>query len=64
MLDLILKNGRIVDGTGNPWFLGDVGIKDGLIAAVGKLDQEARSTIDVHRQVISPDLLTDTAIRT
>lgn len=57
MLDLLLKNGRITDGTGNPWFLGDVGIKDGLIAAIGKLDQEARHTIDVNRQVISPGFI-------
>ncbi|MFC0333599.1 amidohydrolase family protein [Paenibacillus sepulcri] len=57
MLDLILKNGRIVDGTGNPWYMGDVGIKDGLIAAIGKLDQEAHRMIDVHRQVISPGFI-------
>ncbi|TDG00818.1 N-acyl-D-amino-acid deacylase family protein [Paenibacillus piri] len=57
MLDLILKNGRIADGTGNPWFPGDIGIKDGLIAAVGRLDQEARRTIDAHRQVIAPGFI-------
>jgi N-acyl-D-amino-acid deacylase len=57
MLDLILKNGRIVDGTGNPWFSGDVGIKEGRIANVGRIDQEARATIDVSRQVIAPGFI-------
>lgn len=57
MLDLLLKNGRIVDGTGNPWFIGDVGVKDGHIAAVGQIHQEARETLDVHHQVISPGFI-------
>jgi N-acyl-D-amino-acid deacylase len=57
MLDLILKNGKIVDGTGNPWFFGDVGIKDGIIAAVGSIDQEAVRTIDAKRQVIAPGFI-------
>lgn len=57
MLDLILRNGRIVDGTGNPWFAGDVGIRDGRIAAVGRLDQEAREVVDVRRQVIAPGFI-------
>lgn len=57
MLDLILKNGRIVDGTGNPWQHGDVGIKDGVIAAVGRLDLEAHRVIDVHGQVIAPGFI-------
>ena len=47
MLDLVLKNGRVVDGTGNPWFSGDVGIKDGLIVSIGKGALEGRETIDV-----------------
>jgi N-acyl-D-amino-acid deacylase len=57
MLDLILKNGRITDGTGNPWYPGDVGIIDGRIAVIGQLEQEAHRVIDVHRQVISPGFI-------
>ncbi|MDF2963452.1 MAG: d-aminoacylase [Paenibacillus sp.] len=57
MLDFILKNGRLTDGTGNPWYPGDVGIKDGRIAVIGKLDQEAHRTVDVHQQVISPGFI-------
>jgi N-acyl-D-amino-acid deacylase len=57
MLDLILKNGRIVDGSGNPWYKGDVGVKDGLIVAIGSIDQEAERVIDVERKVISPGFI-------
>ncbi len=35
--DLVIRNGRIVDGTGSPWYTGDVGIRDGRIAAIGHL---------------------------
>jgi len=53
--DLILRNGRIVDGTGSPWFRGDVAIRDGVIAAVGRaVDGSALREIDVSGQVISP----------
>jgi N-acyl-D-amino-acid deacylase len=57
MLDLVLKNGRIVDGTGNPSFFGDIGIKDDLIVNVGKVSQEGLETIDVGGQVISPGFI-------
>jgi len=57
MLDLLIKNGRIIDGTGNPWFLGDVGIKSGKIVKVGQIDQEALENIDVERNVISPGFI-------
>src|SRR5829696_2351027 len=57
MLDLVLKNGRIVDGTGNPWFFGDVGIKDNLIVDVGRKNREGLETIDVQGQVISPGFI-------
>jgi N-acyl-D-amino-acid deacylase len=57
MLDLVLRNGRVVDGTGNPWFFGDVGIKDGAIADVGRIDQKGLESIDVRGQVISPGFI-------
>jgi len=57
VLDLVLKNGRVVDGTGNPWFSGDVGIKDGLIADVGRVKEESRETLDLRGQVISPGFI-------
>lgn len=57
MLDLIIKNGKVVDGTGNPWFYGDVGVADGIIAAVGRLDMEAHRIIDARQRVISPGFI-------
>jgi N-acyl-D-amino-acid deacylase len=57
VLDLLLKNGRVVDGTGNPWFFGDVGLKNGTIATVGKLSQKSEQTVDVQGQVISPGFI-------
>jgi dihydroorotase len=57
MLDLTVRNGRIVDGTGNPWFYGDVGIKDGVIVSVGRVAQGSEKTIDVRGKVISPGFI-------
>ncbi|MEA4853048.1 MAG: D-aminoacylase [Christensenella sp.] len=57
-VDLLLKNGKIVDGTGNPWYYGDVAISDGKITAIGKLDEiEAKETIDVQGLVVSPGFI-------
>ncbi len=53
--DIILKNGRIVDGSGNPWISGDVAIRGDRIAAIGKLDSvTAKRVIDATGLVISP----------
>ena len=52
--DLVLKNGRVVDGSGGPSFSGDVGVVDGRIVEVGKLSGTAKRVIDVQGQVISP----------
>src|SRR5688572_30868167 len=54
-LDLKITNGLIVDGTGSPWFRGDVGIRGDRIAAVGLLNgARARDTINASDLVISP----------
>ncbi len=53
--DLVLRNGRVVDGTGSPWYRADVAIRDGLIAAVGPtIEGTARRVIDVGGLVIAP----------
>lgn len=56
--DLVIRNGRIVDGTGSPWYSGDVGIRDGRIAAIGHLgDTPARRTIDAAGKVVAPGFI-------
>jgi N-acyl-D-amino-acid deacylase len=56
--DLVIKNGKIVDGTGNQWFYGDVGIKDGKIARVGKIDHsEATKVIDAKGLIVAPGFI-------
>jgi N-acyl-D-amino-acid deacylase len=56
--DLILANGRVVDGTGAPWFRADVGIRGDKIAAVGDLkDAQAKRRIDASRLVIAPGFI-------
>jgi dihydroorotase/N-acyl-D-amino-acid deacylase len=56
--DLVIRNGRIIDGTGSPWYSGDVGIRDGRIAAIGNLtDAPAHRTIDAHGMVVAPGFI-------
>ncbi len=56
--DLLIVNGRIVDGTGNAWFPGDVGVKDGRIARIGNLSgATAARTIDATGHVVSPGFI-------
>ena len=55
---LLLKNGRLIDGTGNPWFHGDVAIGDGRVARIGRLDgAEADRVIDVANRVVAPGFI-------
>ena len=39
--DIVIHGGRIIDGTGNPWFYGDVALKGGKVAGIGKIAPEA-----------------------
>lgn len=56
--DLVIKNGRIVDGTGNPWFYGDVAIKNGRIEQIGKVDSSrAKRLIDAKNQIVAPGFI-------
>ncbi len=56
--DLVITNGHIIDGTGSPWYSGDVGIRDGKIAAIGNLSDAQRArTIDAHGMVVAPGFI-------
>ena len=57
MYDLIIRNGTIVDGSGMPRFRADVGIGGGKIAAIGKIRESARETIDADGHVVAPGLV-------
>src|SRR5207248_11294873 len=53
--DIVIHGGRLIDGTGNPWFYGDVGIKNGKIASVGKINPEAgQRAIAAKGYVVTP----------
>ena len=53
--DILIRNARVVDGTGSPWFLSDIAISDGRITALGRhLDMDAGTTIDAAGRVLTP----------
>lgn len=55
--DLVIRNGRIVDGTGNPWFRGDVAIRGASIAAIGRVDGKGDDEIDAGGLVVAPGFI-------
>ena len=56
--DLIIKNGRIIDGSGNPWYAANVGIRDGRIAAIGRLDTtQSRRVLDARGMIVAPGFI-------
>jgi N-acyl-D-amino-acid deacylase len=56
--DLVITRGHIIDGTGSPWYSGDVGVREGKIAAIGNLSASARErTIDAAGKVVAPGFI-------
>jgi N-acyl-D-amino-acid deacylase len=56
--DILVTGGRVIDGTGSPWFRADVGIRDGRIVAVGLLgDRSAENVIDATGRVVTPGFI-------
>ena len=56
--DLVIRNGRVLDGTGNPWFPADIGVRSGRIAAVGTLrDAQATRVIDAAGKYVTPGFI-------
>jgi N-acyl-D-amino-acid deacylase len=55
--DLLIKNGRVADGSGMPAYAADLGVKDGKIAEIGRLDAPAARTIDATGKVVAPGFI-------
>ena len=60
MLDTIIKHARIADGSGNPWYWGELGIKDGIIAIIGgpgSVQVESHQTMDANGELLTPGFI-------
>ena len=56
--DVVILHGHIIDGTGSPWYSGDIGIRDGRIAAIGDLSAApAKQRIDAENKVVAPGFI-------
>ena len=56
--DIVITNGKIIDGTGNPWFYADVGIKNGKIIKIGRVDaKNAKRVIDAKGMAVAPGFI-------
>ncbi len=56
--DILIRNGQIIDGTGSPWYSGDIGIRNGRIAAIGQLaNSPAAKTLDARGLVVAPGFI-------
>jgi N-acyl-D-aspartate/D-glutamate deacylase len=56
--DIVIRNGRIIDGTGSPWYSGDIGIKDGKVIAIGNLAAaQSKRIIDAREMVVAPGFI-------
>jgi len=52
--DVVIRNGRVLDGAGNPWILADVAIKDGRFAKIGRIAERGKTEIDATGKYVTP----------
>ena len=57
MLDLVVRNGEIIDGTGQRRYRGDLGVRGGRVVAVGACDEPARREIDATDLIVAPGFI-------
>ena len=57
MYDLVVRDGKVFTGAGNPWFKADVGVKEGMIVEVGKILGDAKEVIDARGLAVSPGFI-------
>jgi N-acyl-D-amino-acid deacylase len=57
MFDLVLRNGRVFTGAGNPWFRANIGVKNGKIVKIGSVGGSAKEIIDVRGQAVCPGFI-------
>ena len=56
--DVLIRNARVIDGSGNAWFRADVAVKDGRIAAVGRVENaSAARSIDAAERIVAPGFI-------
>jgi len=55
--DLIVRHGRLVDGTGNPAFFADIGVTKGRIAAIGRISGKAKREVDATGMIVTPGFI-------
>src|SRR4051794_3980675 len=55
--DLVIRHGRVVDGSGNPAVFADVAVKDGRIAAIGHVNGEAKNEVDAKGLIVAPGFI-------
>lgn len=55
--DLVIRNGRLIDGTGNPAYFADLGIKDGRISRIGRIAETAANEVDARGTVVAPGFI-------
>jgi len=57
MFDIVIKDGVIIDGTGNPWFRANIGIKNGRIVKISRCSLESEKVIDATGKIVSPGFI-------